>query len=668
MAPNIVWAIDVGHNELKAVKAQRVGDRVQILSFDLVEYRQNLAAPGVDRDVQIQQAVHTFLARNDVRGAALAVVMPAPSALVRFIQLPPVDRSAIADIVEYEARQQIPFPLEEVCWDHAAIDRGFIPGEQVEVGLFALRKELAYAFTNCLRVAGLEPDLLQIPPVGLFNFVNFDRHPGREAVMVMDMGVENTHILCLSEDTVWTRSLPIGGHTFTQAIQQALDVSYEEAEGEKLNARKSSRAREIAEAINQPMSRLIEELQRSLGYFRSLHPDTRVGSILALGSGFRLPGLARYVTEATGIDIHGLSSLENFDLSAARNVNFFKRYSSSFPVALGTAAQALGIMGTLDSTMLPPEIIRRKLVAQKKPWLVAAAAAVLAVVGVLCLAEMTRKRGLEGADTKLVEPAKARVDEVKALRNAFNGVSVKAEVDGLNTIGAVFADRDIWFALIDELIKPIPQEPDNESLWLIGFRATHVTVEEAARGLVEMPAELARLTPEAGGGSLGGVDSAKMNFYRRLEEMRTGQSTGRRFRRPGFLSGEMPERVQVVVLWGEAKHDDRGLFVQREFVDKLDTSPLFSYSQLVHASPVYRWVDSAGRVVPTEMVERMGLGRRMVPGVSERPEVPGLTEVEYTQFVAKTFVDPQDKLKQAVNDQQDRMRMLLEEYRSLFGR
>ena len=44
--------------------------------------------------------------------------LPGQSALARFIQLPPVESSQIAKIVEYEARQQIPFALEEVIWDY----------------------------------------------------------------------------------------------------------------------------------------------------------------------------------------------------------------------------------------------------------------------------------------------------------------------------------------------------------------------------------------------------------------------------------------------------------------------------------------------------------------------------------------------------------------------
>jgi len=644
MAASTVWAIDVGHSALRAVKARRLGDRVQVLSFDVVEYRQSLAAPGVDRDVQIQQAAHTFVSRNDLRGCSVAVVIPAPSALVRFIQLPPVDRSAIPDIVQYEARQQIPFSLEEVCWDHAAIDRGFIPGEEVEVGLFALRKEIAFSLLNCLLVGGLDPDVLQIPPVALFNFTNFDRHPGRDAVLVMDMGVENTHLLCLSEDTVWTRSLPIGGNTFTLAIQKALGISYQEAEQEKLNARKSPRAKEIAEAISQPMSRFIEEVQRSLGYFRSLHADTRVTAILAMGHAFRLPGLARYVQEASGLEIHGLDSLENYDLSQARNANYFKQHAASFPVALGLAAQVLGIAGTLDTTMLPTEVLRRKVLSRKKPYAAAAAAVVLAFVIALFAGEKAKSSGLLAAERDVLQPALATVQQVEDLQRRMKAVSVDDKVRAAQEIRSVFEGRLVqgqtsWQRIFDELTKPIPPEPNNEHIWLRAVGASYVPVSEAAADLVEArTGQGGRSERPRGAGGAG-----------------TRRSRGPQGPRGGRMGQiVMPEQVLSVVIMGEAKHPDREAFVDREFVSKLSESPVFSFVKMKYSGQVQRWVDETGTVVG-DVAQRGRGGALMGRGVAEGAAPEGLTKVDYTQFVIQAFVDPEGKLKKAVEDEKKRM-------------
>ncbi len=639
MAARTVWAIDVGHSALRAVKARRFADRVQVLSLEVVEYRQSLVSPGVDRDVQIQQAVHTFVARNDLRGCDVAVVVPAPSALVRFIQLPPVDRSAIPDIVQYEARQQIPFPLGEVCWDHAAIDRGFIPGEEVEVGIFALRRGVAFALLNCLRVGGVDPAVLQIPPVALFNFINFERAPGRDAVLVMDMGVENTHLLCMSGDTLWIRSLPIAGNTFTQAVQEALGISYQEAEQEKRNARKSPRAKEIAEAIRQPMSRFIEEVQRSLGYFRSLHPETRVTSMLALGEGFKLPGLARYLQEAAGLEIHGLSSLENFDLSQARNLKHFKQHAASFAAALGMAAQALGISGALDTTLLPPEVLRERLLVRKKPYVAAAAAVVLGLVVALFAVEKGENSRLRSEHETVFTPAETEVGRIEDRRRRYSTISSQAELRGLQEVDSIFEGRivdgrGLWHQIFSELIKPIPREPANEHIWLTAVGSSYVGLRQAAASLVELPPELMAARPDG----------------RRPDWVEPRLRTGRGAEGPeGFLV--MPEQVLSVVVMGEAKHPERAAFVDREFVSKLNESPVLSFAKMVYSELEVRWVDSAGRVVGVVVEGRPGTG---VP-MSGRGAPEDLKKVEYTQFVVQVFVDLEGKLAAAVEEERKRL-------------
>ena len=48
----------------------------------------------------------------------MAISVPGQSGLARFIKLPPVEAKKIPDIVKYEARQQIPFALEDVVWDY----------------------------------------------------------------------------------------------------------------------------------------------------------------------------------------------------------------------------------------------------------------------------------------------------------------------------------------------------------------------------------------------------------------------------------------------------------------------------------------------------------------------------------------------------------------------
>ncbi len=97
--------------------------------------------------------------------------------MARYFKPPPVDAKKIADIVKYEARQQIPFPLEDVIWDYQRMGGGTeIDGIalETEVGLFAMKREQVYKALQPFITAGIEVDVIQLAPLCIYNYVVYD--------------------------------------------------------------------------------------------------------------------------------------------------------------------------------------------------------------------------------------------------------------------------------------------------------------------------------------------------------------------------------------------------------------------------------------------------------------------------------------------------------------
>ena len=92
-----------------------------------------LSQPDANPEELIAEALNTFLSRNNLQGDGVAIGVPGQTALARFIQLPPVESSKVGEIVKYEAKQQIPFALEEVIWDYQPLGGGI--EEKLKEGL-----------------------------------------------------------------------------------------------------------------------------------------------------------------------------------------------------------------------------------------------------------------------------------------------------------------------------------------------------------------------------------------------------------------------------------------------------------------------------------------------------------------------------------------------------
>ena len=103
----------------------------------------------------------------------MAISVPGQSGLARFIKLPPVEAKKIPDIVHYEARQQIPFALEDVVWDYQQMaggseEDGF--ALETEVGLFAMKREQVARALRPFNDAGIEVDIVQLTPLAIYNY------------------------------------------------------------------------------------------------------------------------------------------------------------------------------------------------------------------------------------------------------------------------------------------------------------------------------------------------------------------------------------------------------------------------------------------------------------------------------------------------------------------
>src|SRR5207237_1574556 len=122
-------------------------------------------------------------------------------------------------------------------------------------------------------------------------------------------GAENTDLIIAEGETVWLRSIPIGGNNVTEALVKAFKLNFAKAEEMKRSASTSKYARQIFQAMRPVFADLVAEVQRSIGFYASTHRDSRIKRILALGGTFRLPGLQKYLQQNLQVEVERLDNL-----------------------------------------------------------------------------------------------------------------------------------------------------------------------------------------------------------------------------------------------------------------------------------------------------------------------------------------------------------------------
>ena len=136
------------------------------------------------------------------------------------------------------------------------------------------------------------------------------------STMVIDVGAENSDLIIAEGESVWMRSIPIGGNNFTEALVKSFKLKFPKAEELKRNAATSKYGRQILQAMKPVFSDLVGEIQRSIGFYTSTHRESRIAKVLALGGTFRLPGLQKYLQQNLQLDVVRMDRLNATDFPA----------------------------------------------------------------------------------------------------------------------------------------------------------------------------------------------------------------------------------------------------------------------------------------------------------------------------------------------------------------
>jgi type IV pilus assembly protein PilM len=489
-----VWGIDIGACALKAVRLQLINGQVTATAFDYVEHPKILTQPDADPDQLTRDALEKFLSRNPVKGDKVAVGVPGQSGLARFVKLPPVEEKKIDDIVKFEAKQQIPFPLDEVVWDYQKVSEGTVEGGfaiDTEIGLFAMKRDMINRYLNHFQGVNVEVHFIQMSPLALCNYITFDvlqkggeapAAPGadpaaapaaapapvpvlggkKKCVVALDIGTDGSNLIITDGGKViWQRPIPIGGNHFTRALTKELKLTFAKAEHLKRNAAKSPELANILKALKPVLTDFVGEVQRSLGYFTNTHRDAQVEYLVGLGSAFKLPGLQKYLGDKLQIRVEKPTKFHRLGGEAVTGAPAFAEHVLTFPVAYGLALQGLG-SARLRTNLLPPEITWDRKIRAKKPWAVAAAALLMAGTGVLAYGYSVPYASVNDPTiSKSLEKGKQAADQAQQVEKEI--ADAKGQQDkAMESVQAIIAgkdERENWVRINDYINASLPMPP-----------------------------------------------------------------------------------------------------------------------------------------------------------------------------------------------------------------
>ena len=489
MASSSCWGIEIGSGAIKALKLEADGENVRVAEFGVVNHPKVLSTPDLDQDDALRVAIGTLANQVDLSKSAVAISIPGHLSFARFAKLPPVEPKKVPDIVKFEAAQQVPFPLEEVEWDYQTFVSPDSP--DVEVGIFAVTRQRIMERLTMLGDVGITPDVTTLSPIAAYNALAYDlnfteKTPG---TIILDVGTVATDLIIAEAGRVWVRTFPIGGHQFTEALVNTFKLTYSKAVKLKREAEQSKHARHIFQAMRPVFGDLVQEVQRSIGFYQSIHPDANLKRLIGMGSTCRLPGLRKYLKQQLGLDVYRMEQFKRLSVDGPR-AGEFQAATLNLCTAYGLALQGLG-SATLVANLMPVPVVREAMWKKKTPWFAAAAGLAAAAGGAMFIRPLLDSTAVSGVSTPAVlrqvsSDARRLSDEAQEagvtgdanadlraadLVNLFDGRELYAQI--LVDASALLADADAKLAQLPASRGVLPPK---------AFEVQNLTTQYVAAG------------------------------------------------------------------------------------------------------------------------------------------------------------------------------------------
>jgi hypothetical protein len=267
---------------------------------------------------------------------------------------------------------------------------------------------------------------------------------GKPVIAFLDIGTRASDLVVIEEGRCWTRTFPIGGHHFTEAIAAAFSVPYGKADRLKAEAATHKYAKQLMHAMRPVFDDLLQEVQRSMGHYQSLHPDKPVTQVVGLGSTFRIPGLRKFLSDQLQVEIRRLEEFEKIKVEGSAASDFAAN-AMNLSTAIGLALQGLGF-SEISINLSPVGNLREQVWGKKAKWFIAAA--ILMCVGSAAL--FFRPGGEVGKDVPGI------VTRVKSKGQGFitQFEEVKKSADDgqrANNMLFLLEDRKVWPWIVSDV-------------------------------------------------------------------------------------------------------------------------------------------------------------------------------------------------------------------------
>ena len=342
-----VVGLDIGSSAVKLVELkEKKGGTYELVKLGIERLSPEAIVDGSIMDSSlVVETIGRLNTEKAVKNSNYATSLSGHSVIIKKITLPAMSPEELAESIQWEAEQYIPFDINDVNLDYVPLNTPG-SGDNIDVILVAVKKEKINYYTSVISQTGKVPVLVDVDAFALQNCyeMNYSVDEGKTLALVnVGASVTNVNVLNGSTSQFW-RDITFGGNQYTDAIQREMSLSFEQAEDLKKGKTVGDHTvQQVIPILNSVSEDFAGELRKTLDFFTATSGADRVDEIVLAGGGSGVLNLDATLREKFGIPVVIMDPFKKVDVDEKEfNPEQLADIGPSMAIAVGLAMRKLG--------------------------------------------------------------------------------------------------------------------------------------------------------------------------------------------------------------------------------------------------------------------------------------------------------------------------------------
>ena len=341
---NSFLAVDFGAGSLKLAEFEVNEAGGLVLKHYAIKPLGLEGSQETKREALILKTLQETIAEKGIKAKDINVCAPGFHVFSKFVKLPPVDASKVTQIIQYEAQQNVPFPLAEVVWDYQIL--GTSASGELEVLLVAIKSDIVEGLFRTADGSGLQLQICDVSPAAFCNAFRYNYGELEDCTMLLDIGAKTSNLLFFEKGKVFSRSINLGANSITQDFANEAKLKFDQADKIKIDEGfvslggayeepENQHQAAISKIARQFMTRLHIQVNQTLQFYRGQQGGSAPQRLFLSGGASIMPYTAQFFAEKLNVPVEYFNPFRSVQIDPGVNLEELARVAHSLGEVVG---------------------------------------------------------------------------------------------------------------------------------------------------------------------------------------------------------------------------------------------------------------------------------------------------------------------------------------------